>query len=78
MMGYLHQESYSVESMMSTMNASNLTIMKDSWGNVYWPQFGLNNIGDLSPGQGYQIKASWCSGVFLTHLLVVLDMVMYM
>ena len=56
MMGYLHQESYSVESMMSTMNASNLTIMKDSWGNVYWPQFGLNNIGDLSPGQGYQIK----------------------
>ena len=42
--------------MMSTMNASNLTIMKDSWGNVYWPQFGLNNIGDLSPGQGYQIK----------------------
>ena len=48
MMGYLHQESYSVESMMSTMNASNLTIMKDSWGNVYWPQFGLNNIGNLT------------------------------
>ncbi len=61
MMGYLHQEPYSVESMMSTMNSSNLTIMKDSWGNVYWPQFALNNIGDLSPGQGYQIKlaGSW-------------------
>ena len=61
MMGYLHQESYTVESMMSTMTSSNLTIMKDSWGNVYWPQFGLNNIGNLTPGQGYQIKlaGSW-------------------
>ena len=61
MMGYLHQEAYSVESMVSTMSSSNLTIMKDSWGNVYWPQFGLNNIGNLTPGQGYQIKlaGSW-------------------
>ncbi len=61
MMGYLHQEAYSVESMMSTMTSSNLTIMKDSWGNVYWPQFGLNSIGNMNPGQGYQVKlaGSW-------------------
>ena len=60
-MGYLHQEPNSLETMMSTMNSANLIIMKDSWGNVYWPQFGLNNIGDLTPGQGYQIKlaGSW-------------------
>ena len=60
-MGYLHQEPYSAESMMAGMPSSNFVIMKDSWGNVYWPQFSLNNIGSMSPGQGYQIKlaGSW-------------------
>ena len=48
--------------------------MKDSWGNVYWPH-GLNNIGNLTPGQGYQIKLA---GTFLTQHQEVLDMVMYM
>ena len=23
---------------------------------MYWPEFGFNGIGDLIPGQGYQIK----------------------
>ena len=60
-MGYLHTEPSDLVSMMSTMNTSNLIIMKDSWGNVYWPQFGLNNIENMSPGRGYQIKlaGSW-------------------
>ena len=61
-MGYLHTEPSDLVSMMSTMNTSNLIIMKDSWGNVYWPQFELNNIEkNMSPGRGYQIKlaGSW-------------------
>ena len=60
-MGYLHQEPYSVIDMMSSVNSANLIIMKDQSGNVYWPQFGLNSIGNMNPGQGYQIKlaGSW-------------------
>ena len=34
----------------------NLTIVKDEEGSVYWPLFGLNNIGNLTNGKGYQTK----------------------
>ena len=37
--------------------ASGIVIVKDGIGNVYWPDFGLNNIGDMCPGEGYQIKS---------------------
>jgi hypothetical protein len=30
--------------------------MKNNEGAVYMPEFGFNGIGDLMPGQGYQIK----------------------
>ena len=30
-------------------------IVKGNWGFMYWPEFGFNGIGDLSPGQGYQV-----------------------
>ena len=35
---------------------NNLIIMKDGDGNVYWPEFGLNSIGDMCQGNGYRIK----------------------
>ncbi|MEA3443460.1 MAG: T9SS type A sorting domain-containing protein, partial [Bacteroidota bacterium] len=37
---------------------SNLEIVKDENGNVFWPQFGLNAIGDIILGEGYQVKMS--------------------
>ena len=33
-----------------------LIILKDYLGNVYWPMFGINTIGTMEPGKGYQIK----------------------
>ena len=30
-------------------------IVKGNWGFMYWPEFGFNGIGDLNPGQGYQV-----------------------
>ena len=30
-------------------------IAKGNWGFMYWPEFGFNGIGDLQPGQGYQV-----------------------
>jgi hypothetical protein len=34
---------------------NNLIIVKDNFGNVYIPAYGINTIGNLIPGQGYQI-----------------------
>lgn len=33
-----------------------VVIMKDENGNVFWPLFGIDNIGTMNPGEGYQIK----------------------
>ncbi len=33
-----------------------LRLVKNNFGFIYWPQFGFNGIGDLIPGQGYQIR----------------------
>ena len=35
-----------------------IDIVKNNAAAVYWPEFGFNGIGDLIPGQGYQIKLS--------------------
>jgi len=54
-MGYLRTSPGNAVTMMSTI-VSNIIIMKDGNGFVYWPQWGLNAIGDMLPGQGYQIN----------------------
>ena len=35
-----------------------IVIVKDNGGNVYFPEYGYNSIGDLTPGYGYQIKVT--------------------
>jgi hypothetical protein len=35
-----------------------ILIVKNNDGSVYWPELGFNGIGDLIPGQGYQIKTT--------------------
>jgi len=34
---------------------SDITIVKNNNGDVYWPDFGINNIGNMVVGQGYAI-----------------------
>ena len=36
----------------------NVIIVKDGMGNVYFPDWNFSNIGDMIPGEGYQIKMS--------------------
>lgn len=36
--------------------AADITILKDENGEVYWPLFGINNVGNMTAGKGYQIK----------------------
>ena len=35
-----------------------IDIVKNNAAEVYWPEYGFNGIGDLIPGQGYQIKVT--------------------
>jgi hypothetical protein len=35
-----------------------IEIVKNNAAEVYWPEFSFNGIGDLIPGQGYQIKVT--------------------
>jgi hypothetical protein len=53
---YLGSEPQSaVDALKSLTDAGVLVIVKDSNGNAYIPAFGINNIGDMQPGQGYQM-----------------------
>ncbi|MCF8371343.1 MAG: T9SS type A sorting domain-containing protein [Bacteroidales bacterium] len=60
LIGYLRQVPGDAVTMMSTI-VSNLSILKDGSGSVYWPSFGLNMIGNMQSGQGYQIKLTAAS-----------------
>ena len=35
---------------------SQIIIVKDGFGNVYLPEWGFNNINEMTAGQGYQVK----------------------
>lgn len=59
--GYLRQSPGNAEQMFAPLispqgTAGLLHIAKDDQGNVYWPFYGLNLIGSLQPGEGYQVK----------------------
>ncbi len=56
-MGYLHSVPANLELMLNPI-LPYITIVKDGNGFIYWPAYGLNFIGDLKPGEGYQINMS--------------------
>ena len=33
-----------------------LLLVKDENGNIYWPEMGINQIGDMQPREGYQMN----------------------
>ncbi len=55
--GYLRNTPADAEIMFSSI-INDLTIVKNGVGLVYWPLYNLNAIGNLIPGQGYQIKVT--------------------
>ena len=55
MIGYsLYFETNTVEAFSSIVNQ--LEIVKNNLGLVYWVDFDYNGIGNLIPGQGYQVR----------------------
>lgn len=53
--GYLRQAPANISSVTASIT-DDIFIMKDGAGNVYWPTFGINNIGNMEPGKGYLIS----------------------
>ena len=57
MIGYLREESESVEVIFSDLVSQNaLRLVKDFEGNIYLPEWSFNAIGSMEPGRGYQVK----------------------
>jgi len=54
---YLHQNPADAEDMMAPV-LDDLVIVKNWQGDVYWPLVNINTIGNMTPGQGYQIKTT--------------------
>ena len=53
--GYLRATPASIITMLNTV-ATDVIVVKTGTGEVYWPAFGFNSIGDLTPGVGYKVR----------------------
>jgi hypothetical protein len=60
MIGYLRLEGAPVDLILEDIvnNNNNLIIAKDYNGSAYLPEWAFNGIGDMVPGQGYQLKTN--------------------
>ena len=59
LLGYLRTEPADIIGVLGGINdTGNLIIAKDYTGNAYLPMFDFNGIGDMLPGQAYQIKTT--------------------
>jgi hypothetical protein len=57
LIAYLRNSSMSIETALAGI-ANRLVIVKNNAGQVYWPEFNINTIGSMLPGEGYQINVS--------------------
>jgi hypothetical protein len=53
--GYLRDAPAPIEQMLSPL-VSNIKIVKNGAGVVYWPEYGVDDIENMMPGEGYQVK----------------------
>jgi len=60
LVAYLRNTPMRADSALASIGPS-LVIVKNNSGQVYWPSYGINTIGSLRPGQGYQIQVSQAS-----------------
>ena len=57
MIGYLRLEAAPADAVLAELNdAGNLVIVKNYLGSAFLPEFNFNGIGNMEPGQGYQLK----------------------
>jgi hypothetical protein len=56
MFGYLRTEPADCIAVFQSISSDEILIVKNSTGAAYLPSWDFNGIGDLKPGEGYQIK----------------------
>lgn len=54
LIAYLREAPLAVDQALDSINLA-LYLAKNGDGQVYWPSFGVNQIGDMLPGEGYQV-----------------------
>ncbi len=54
-LGYLRESAADAAVVLESIE-EDILLIKDGIGNVYFPEFNVNTIGNMSPGQGYQIR----------------------
>ncbi len=54
LISYLRNNPIDVVTAMSSISNS-IILIKDNYGNIYYPGYGINNIGNMQVGQGYWI-----------------------
>lgn len=57
LLGYVRSNPGPIATMLAPI-VNEVLIVKNSLGQTYWPLYGINMIGNMIPGQGYQIKMS--------------------
>ena len=55
LIAYLRNSPQDIQTALAGI-VNNIVIVKNNAGEVYWPEFGINTIGNVQPGQGYQIN----------------------
>jgi len=55
LIGFLLDSIAPLETYLSPI-VSEISLVKDDLGNVFWPLYNINNIGNMTPGKGYQMK----------------------
>ena len=56
MISYLRKTEGLIDSMLNSIDINLVSIVKNGIGQVFWPAYNLNEIGNMKPGHGYQIK----------------------
>ncbi len=57
LVAYLRATPMAVGQALSSVDGQ-LFLVKDRHGRLYWPDYGINQIGDMQPGEGYQMLLS--------------------
>lgn len=57
LVAYLRHSPMAIEQALNSISGQVL-LVKDNAGRVYWPDFGINQIVNMLPGQGYQVYLS--------------------
>ncbi|MDE3059248.1 MAG: T9SS type A sorting domain-containing protein, partial [Bacteroidota bacterium] len=63
LIAYLRTTPMSPDAALAGIN-SQLVLMKNNDGDVYWPQFSINTLGTMNPGEGYQVYVTKNVGLY--------------